>query len=317
MFNEFIFRPIFNLLLFIYNYVGDFGVAIIVFSIIIKIILYPLLKSQIVQSKKLQDIQPELKKIKKQAKGNKQLEYIMTMNLYKQNEIKMSKTFLTALIQLPIFIAMFQVIRNLVKNISIIDQQAYSFVKNLDRISNIISNNESFKPLLFNYIDLSEIPFEFKGTINGVLIILILIAMAYVQKIAIDSYSTAPKSNKKLRDVLNEANEGKEPDQAEVNSIMMSKMNNFMPIMLLVSFGFVFAALPFYSLISGSITILQRKFIISRMGETDVKTINQKEVDERLKKAKEAQIIFENRKKQYQNKKKKAKKPVKKRSNKK
>ncbi len=317
MFNQFIFQPILNLMLFLYNLVGDFGIAIILFAFIIKFLMYPLLKSQLIQSKKMRDLKPELAKIKKKAKGDKQYEYLMTMNLYKQNGVKMSKSFVTALIQLPIFIAMFQVIRNLINNPEIVGKMAYPFIKSLPKVAELISNSESFKPTIFGVVDLSTIPFSFEGSLQGVLAVIILIAAAYIQRLAMEAYSTTGKSNKKLRDILNEAGDGKEPDQNEVNDIMMSKMNNIMPLVLMFSFGFVFCGLAFYSLLSGGITLLQRKIIMHNLEETEIKAVDQKEVEQRLKKAKEAQIIFENRKKQYQNKKKKTKKPVKKRSNKK
>ncbi len=317
MFNEFIFRPIFNLMLFLYNLVGDFGLAVLLFAIIIKSLLYPFLKSQLIQAKKMRDLKPELKKIKKKAKGDKQLEYLMTMNLYKQNGVKMSKSFVVALIQLPIFIAMFQVIRFSISNLEVISKQAYSFIKTLPRIAEVINNPDIFKPTFFGIIDLSKVPFSFDKSLQGVLAIIILLAAAYVQRMAMKSYSmTNTDDKRKLKDVLNEAADGREPDQSEVNDIMMNKMNNIMPIMLLFSFGFVFCGLSFYSLITGSITLLQRKIIMSKLEDTKIQQINQKEVDERLKKAKEAQIIFENRKKQFKNKKKTTKKPVKKRSNK-
>ncbi len=314
-------QPILNLLLIIYNYVGDFGLSIIIFTIIIKIFLYPLLKSQIVQTKRMQDLKPEIDKIKKKTKGNRQLESIMTMNLYKQNDIKMSKTFLIALIQLPIFISMFRIIRYMLTDLNYIGSQAYPFVKNLSNIEHLLSNQDKFKPLLFNVIDLSQIPFKFEMTFDWLAAVIILIGMAYVQNLSLNmaniNYSDDKKDKRKLKDILNEAADGKEPDQAEISGIMMSKMNKFMVFFMIISFGAFYSGLALYSFLTGVFTLIQRKIILSKIKQTEIKSVDNKEVEKRLKKAKEAEIIMQNFKKNKKKSKKYSKsKPVKKKNNK-
>ena len=53
-------RPITNILFFIYNYVGDFGLAIILFVILVKLCMWPLVKRQLHQTKLMRQLQPEL-----------------------------------------------------------------------------------------------------------------------------------------------------------------------------------------------------------------------------------------------------------------
>ena len=53
-------RPITNILFFIYNYVGDFGLAIILFVLIVKMCMWPLVKRQLHQTKLMRKLQPEL-----------------------------------------------------------------------------------------------------------------------------------------------------------------------------------------------------------------------------------------------------------------
>ena len=88
LFDIFITQPIFNLLLVIYNFVGDFGVAIIIFTVIVKFALWPITKSQLHQSKLMRQLQPELRKIKQNSNGNKQLESIQMMDLYRKHNVK-------------------------------------------------------------------------------------------------------------------------------------------------------------------------------------------------------------------------------------
>ena len=87
LFDLLITQPIFNLLLTIYNFVGDFGISIIVFTVIVKFLMWPITKGQLHQTKVMRKIQPELKKIKRNAKGNKQVESLQMMELYKKNNI--------------------------------------------------------------------------------------------------------------------------------------------------------------------------------------------------------------------------------------
>ncbi len=63
-------RPITNVLFVIYGFVGDFGLAIILFTVLIKICLWPLVKRQMHQTRLMRKIQPELAEIKKNCDGS-------------------------------------------------------------------------------------------------------------------------------------------------------------------------------------------------------------------------------------------------------
>ena len=104
-------RPIVNILFVIFNLVHDFGLAIIIFTILVKLLMWPLTKKQLNQTKLMRKIQPELTQIRKNCNGNKQLESLQTMDLYKRYNIKPFASIATLLIQLPIFIAIFSAIR--------------------------------------------------------------------------------------------------------------------------------------------------------------------------------------------------------------
>ena len=88
MFDAIVVKPIFNLLFVLYSIMpgGDFGIAVIIFTIIVRLLMWPLVKKQLHQAKAMQKIQPEMAKIKAQAKGDKQKESMMMMELYKKFE---------------------------------------------------------------------------------------------------------------------------------------------------------------------------------------------------------------------------------------
>ena len=155
MFNTVLVQPIFNLLAVIYAFVNDFGLAIVILTIIVRGILWPLVTRQLHSQRALQELQPELKRIKEQAAGDKQLESKLTMELYKEREINPFASFLPLLIQLPIFFALFIVLRDIVKP-GEIAHLAYEPVKHLGSIANIINHKTAFHPTMFGLIDLTK-----------------------------------------------------------------------------------------------------------------------------------------------------------------
>ena len=66
IFELLVIQPVFNLLIGLYSIIpgGDFGISLIIFTIIIRFMLYPLVKKQLHQTKAMKKLQPELKKIK-------------------------------------------------------------------------------------------------------------------------------------------------------------------------------------------------------------------------------------------------------------
>src|SRR6266700_1786013 len=89
VFTTFIVQPIFNLLLLIYALLPghNFGMAIILFTIVIRLMQWPLLKRQLHQTKAMRKLQPELRRIKKETKGDRQKESAMVMALYKEHGV--------------------------------------------------------------------------------------------------------------------------------------------------------------------------------------------------------------------------------------
>src|SRR6185503_21187030 len=89
MFTTIIVQPIFNLLVLITALLPghNFGLAIIVFTIIVRLLMWPLVRKQLHHAKAMRELAPELKKIKQSTKGNRAEESRLTMELYKEREI--------------------------------------------------------------------------------------------------------------------------------------------------------------------------------------------------------------------------------------
>ena len=158
IFELFIVQPIFNLLLFIYSIVpyADFGIAIIIFTIIIRFAMWPLVVKQLHQVKAMRKLQPELAKIKKASKGNRQLESMQMLELYKKHEVKPFRSILILLIQLPIFIALFQVIQIFTTHRDSIDKFTYGFMQVFEPVKQLIADPSNFNEKFLGVIDLTQ-----------------------------------------------------------------------------------------------------------------------------------------------------------------
>src|SRR5690606_3386482 len=125
--------PIFNLLVLIYGLLPghNFGLALIIFTIIVRLLLWPLLKKQLRQTKKLQRLQPELKRIKKEAAGNRQKESMLLMELYKEKGVKPLGSIGPILIQLPILIGLYMGLQKIIVDSNNLISFSYSWVQGL------------------------------------------------------------------------------------------------------------------------------------------------------------------------------------------
>ena len=111
MWDSLVITPFINVILFIYSIVGkNFGIAIILFTIIIRLITHPLMVKQIKGSQAMQEMQNDenWKKIQEKYKGDKEKLAQEQMAYYKEKGINPFASCLPTLIQFPIIIALYQ-----------------------------------------------------------------------------------------------------------------------------------------------------------------------------------------------------------------
>lgn len=113
-FRAFITKPFLNALIFIASYLPGYslGIAIIILTIIVKLLLFIPTQHGLEGQKKLQAVQPQLDAIKKKHKGDPQRMQAETMKIWKENKVNPFQSCLPMLIQLPILIGLFFVIRD-------------------------------------------------------------------------------------------------------------------------------------------------------------------------------------------------------------
>ncbi len=157
-FNTILIEPLVNALFFVYGIIPghDFGLAIIIFTILIRLILWPLASKQLHSQKKMQSLQGDISKIKIKAAGDKQKEQAMLMELYKEKEVNPFSACLPALLQFPILIAMFVVFQKSTGNINDIQAILYGPVKNLPYIQSLINGSVQFDASLFGLINMAK-----------------------------------------------------------------------------------------------------------------------------------------------------------------
>ena len=111
IFHTVLYEPLLNALLFLVKIIPghDLGIAIIIFTIIIRLILYIPSLSSIKQQRQMQEIQPKLDALKAKYKDNREELGRQTMQFYKENKVNPFSSCLPLLIQLPILYALFRV----------------------------------------------------------------------------------------------------------------------------------------------------------------------------------------------------------------
>lgn len=264
LFDLLVVQPIFNLLMALYSIIpgGDFGIAIIIFTIFIRFALYPLVKRQLHQVKAMRKLQPELKVIKKNSKGNKQLESKQMLELYKKHGVNPFRSILILIIQLPIFIGLYHVIQIFTIHRDQLAKFTYDFLEQSGPIAHIIQNPDTFNERLLGLVDLTKAGI----TSTGFDVFLILLAVVSAATQYIMSKQTMPQtdSKKRLRDIMAEAADGKQADQSEMNAVVMGKMMKFLPIMMFFIMVTVPGAIALYYGVSNMVAVVQQHYLLNK-----------------------------------------------------
>jgi YidC/Oxa1 family membrane protein insertase len=137
LYHELLFRPLFNVLIFLYNSIpgADFGVAIIVLTLIIRVVFFPLSIKALVSQREMNKLQPKIKELQDKYKNDKPALGQATMQLYKEHKVNPFSGCLPLLIQLPVLIALYSALQSGLKPESL--NGLYSFVGHPGTINQI------------------------------------------------------------------------------------------------------------------------------------------------------------------------------------
>ncbi len=272
MFQEFIVQPIFNLLVFIYAILPghNFGAAIILFTVVIRLLMWPLVKKQLHHAKAMRGLQPELKRIKQETKGDRVREQAMVMELYKERQISPFGSIGILIIQLIILFGLYSGLNNVVKNPQAIVDNAYEWMRSLSWLKQLGSDISLFDASLFGLIDISRPAIGPAGLyVPALLLVLGSAAIQYYQSAQLMPQS---KDSRKLRQILKEAGQGKQADQAEVNAAIGRSTRFFIPFLIIAFTISIPSALSLYWLVSGMVAYLQQSKVL-KQDEEELETI--------------------------------------------
>ncbi len=107
---HFITRPLFFVLDKLYGWLGNFGLAIMALTFIVKLLFFPLQNKSYESMAKMKKLQPEMERIKEQYKGDTQRQQQAMMELYKTQKINPAAGCLPVLLQIPVFFALYKVL---------------------------------------------------------------------------------------------------------------------------------------------------------------------------------------------------------------
>lgn len=161
-FDYFVYEPIYNLLVLVYNLIPfkDFGLAIIVVTIITKLLLIPLSRKQIESQKKMTELQPKIKALQNKHKDDKEKQSQALMALYKEHKANPFSGCLPMIVQLVFLIAIYRVLFNISQaDLWVEGSILYNFVNNPGQINKLfLSLIDLSTALDLGKLTLSEIP---------------------------------------------------------------------------------------------------------------------------------------------------------------
>jgi len=238
IFHEFLYRPMYNLLIWLTDVLPghDIGLAIIGLTIIIRVLLFPLSKRALDSQKSLQLIQPELEAIRKAHKDNPQLQASEMMNVYKKAKVHPLSSCLPILIQLPIFIALYQVLKVGLEGSGYKDLYAF------------VAKPESLNVLFLGFLTLA-LPSRVLALLAG--------AAQFVQA----------RQMSTLRPPKEVAGKPESKDE-DMAAIMNRQMTVMMPLMTVVISWQLPAGLTLYWLVSTLLQIVQQYFSFKSVPKT-------------------------------------------------
>ena len=239
LFHSIIYQPLFNVLIFLYNIIPghDFGVAIVVITALVRLVLWPISNKSIRAQKSMQNLQPKINALREQYKDDKQKMAQATMELYKQEKINPFASCLPLIIQLPILIGFYWVLRAGLKS------------QNFEILYPFISNPGTIKTLAFGFLDLSK---------ANIILAVLAGAAQFWQTKMLPMQPPVIKS------------EGSKDES--MTAMMNKQMMYMMPIMTIFIGATIPAGLTLYWLVTTLLTVLQQIIVFKKQNGSTIVT---------------------------------------------
>ena len=239
LFNTFIHDPLYNGLVFLIDYIpgADIGIAIILLTIIVRLVLFPIAQKAIKNQVKMRRVEPELAALRKKYKKDKPKLAQETMALYKQHGIKFTANLKLLLIQLPVILGLYFVFAQSGLP-EIKPDTLYPFVPEPDRIK-----------------------IEFLGLINLIEPSILLAALAGITQHLFTRFSFPPS-------IAEQENSGELSLQDEMQKRMRFMFMYPMPIMIAV-FAYIFSGAVALYWVTSNIFSIGQELLVKRRFEKE------------------------------------------------
>jgi YidC/Oxa1 family membrane protein insertase len=265
LFNDVVVQPIFNLLVAIYALLPghDFGLAIIIFTVVVRLLMWPIVRRQLHQTKAMRKLQPALKRIKQQAAGDRRKEGEMVMELYKERGISPFGTIGTLIVQFIILIGLYVGLKHLVDDPKVIVDSAYSWLRHLPWLHTLGTDISQFNRVSLGVVDLARPALDKAGTLYWPAMLLV-VGSAAAQFFQSAQLLPQVEKGRTLRQVLREAASGKQSDQAEMSAIVARSTRFFIPAMIFIFTINLPSALSLYWLTGAIVAYIQQARVLNQ-----------------------------------------------------
>ncbi|MDQ3018849.1 MAG: YidC/Oxa1 family membrane protein insertase [bacterium] len=222
LYNEIIYRPILNLLVWLYNVIPgqDIGIVIILVTLAIRFILAPFMHKSLKGQRALSALQPKLNDLREKHKDDREGQAKAMMELYKEHNVNPLSSCLPLLVQLPILIALYQVFDKALKG-------------NLNGLYSFVVNPGTLDPRFLSWVDLSQ-PNIIFAVVAGI--------TQYWQSRMITKWQTAPSTDPTAK-------------------IMNAQMTYILPLVSVFIAWKLPAGLPLYWIVTTLFAIGQQYYI--------------------------------------------------------
>ncbi len=254
-------QPLINVLFLLYVFVPghDFGIAVILLTVFIRLLLWPLMHKQLHSQRKLTAIQADVKKINEKYKGQPQEQQKALMELYREKEVNPGSSCLLSLVQMPILFALFYVFRdfgtdayiNMASGGGLIGD-VYSFVRDLPAVQNFVLANPTVNTTFLGLVNLAKpsIPLAITAGI-----------LQFVQ-----TKMLTPKNKTK-----------------DMATALTSQMTLIMPVMITIFAFSLPAVLPFYWALTTVFAIIQQRIVMKGEVEEMEETVEEGKIIKKIK----------------------------------
>ena len=238
MFHTLFYKPMYNALIFILDILPnhDVALAVILLTILIKVILLPLSHKMFVTQINQKKIQPLITKVQEEYKDNRQMLGLKMMEIYKENKINPFSSILLMIIQIPIVFALYFVFANGgLPEIVVVD--LYSFVSHINNINHIL--------------------FGIDFTKANIVVGLIAAISQYIQ-IRLSLQNMKPAIDKPMSEM--------KPEEM-MQKQMSFMMKYFIPVLIFIASLKVSAAVALYWIVSSVFMIAQELYFRNKYKE--------------------------------------------------